>query len=51
VAKTGVRIPVDIIGKPIKDDMDRIIGAVLIFYDIVERNRMYEGSKRLDVIV
>jgi len=45
VVKNGVRIPVDIIGTPIKDDMGRIIGVVLIFYDIVERNRMYEGSK------
>jgi PAS domain S-box-containing protein len=51
VAKNGARIPVDIIGTPIKDDIDRIIGVVLIFYDIFERNRMYEGSKKENDIV
>jgi PAS domain S-box-containing protein len=45
VTKTGIRIPVDIIGTPIKDDMDRIIGVVLVFYDIAERNRIYESRK------
>ena len=45
ITKNGTRIPIDIIGTQIKDDMDRIIGVVLIFYDIVERNRIYETRK------
>lgn len=42
VTKQGVRIPVDIIGSTIKIDGDSIIGIVLIFYDITERNRIFE---------
>jgi len=38
VAKEGAKLPVDIIGSSIKDDRDNIIGVVLIFYDIIERN-------------
>lgn len=45
VAKEGTRIPVDIIGTAIKDDGGRIIGVVLIFYDIIERIRIDETLK------
>ncbi|MFA4956285.1 MAG: response regulator [Candidatus Methanoperedens sp.] len=37
--------PVDIIGSTIKDDRDNIIGIVVSFYDIIERNRIYEKHK------
>jgi len=42
IAKEGARMPVDIIGSTIKDDRDNIIGVALIFYDIIERNKVYE---------
>jgi PAS domain S-box-containing protein len=42
ITKQGVRIPVDIIGSTIKTDGNSNIGIVLIFYDIIERNRIYE---------
>lgn len=45
ITKQGVRIPVDIIGSTIKIDGNSIIGIVLIFYDIIERNRIYEMQK------
>lgn len=42
ITKQGIKLPVDIIGSTIKIDGNRIIGIVLIFYDIIERNRIYE---------
>lgn len=42
ITKQGIKMPVDIIGSTIKIDGNRIIGIVLIFYDIIERNRIYE---------
>jgi PAS domain S-box-containing protein len=45
VAKEGAKMPVDIIGSAIKDDRDNIMGVALIFYDIIERNRIYELRK------
>ncbi|MCZ7357871.1 MAG: response regulator [Candidatus Methanoperedens sp.] len=45
ITKEGMKIPVDIIGSTINDDKDNIIGIVLIFYDIIERNRVYETRK------
>jgi PAS domain S-box-containing protein len=45
IAKKGAKMPVDIIGSAIKDDRDNIIGVALIFYDIIERNRIYEMQK------
>jgi PAS domain S-box-containing protein len=43
MTKEGMKIPVDIIGSTIKDDMDRIIGIVLIFSDIFERIKVDEA--------
>lgn len=40
VRKEGVKIPVDIIGSTIKIDGNKIIGIVLIFYDIISRTRI-----------
>ncbi len=45
VSRHGVKIPVDIIGSTIKIEGNSIIGIVLIFYDIIERNRVYEMQK------
>jgi PAS domain S-box-containing protein len=42
VAKGGTKMPVDIIGSPIKDEKENIIGIVVIFYDIIERKRIEE---------
>jgi len=39
VAKNGVRIPVDIIGTPIKNG-GSIVGVVLVFNDIIERKKI-----------
>jgi len=38
--KEGAVLPVDIIGTPIKDDNNNIIGIVIIFEDITERRKM-----------
>jgi len=38
--KEGAVLPVDIIGTPIKDDRNNIIGIVIIFDDITERRQM-----------
>lgn len=40
ITKEGMKIPVDIIGSTIKDDMDSIIGIALIFSDIFERTKI-----------
>jgi len=45
MSKDGAKMPVDIIGSAIKDDRDNLIGVALIFYDIIERNRIYEMRK------
>lgn len=45
IAKEGARMPVDIIGSAIKDDRENMIGVALIFYDIIERNGIYESRK------
>jgi len=45
VTKSGSKIPVDIIGSPIKDE-GNIIGIVLVFYDILERNKIENGLKK-----
>jgi PAS domain S-box-containing protein len=43
--KTGVRIPIDDSGAPIKDQDGRITGAVLIFRDITERRGIERQRK------
>lgn len=45
VGKNGVRIPVDIIGSPIKDE-GNIIGVVVVFYDIMERKKIEKSMKK-----
>ncbi|MFN6560928.1 MAG: response regulator [Nostoc sp. ChiSLP01] len=46
IAKDGVEIPIDDSAAPIKDDKDKITGAVLIFRDITERKRAMEAHQR-----
>ena len=46
VTKSESKIPVDIIGSPIKDE-GNIIGVVLVFYDILERNKIENGLKKV----
>ncbi len=46
VSKGGTKIPVDIIGSPIKDERENVIGIVVIFYDILERQRIEETLKK-----
>ena len=45
VSRGGAKIPVDIIGSPIKDENENVIGVVVIFYDIIERQRTEEALK------
>ena len=40
ITKNNLEIPVDIIGSPITDDNNNIVGVVLVFYDIFERKEM-----------
>lgn len=44
IARNGMRIPVDIIGMPIRDEKN-VIGIVIVFYDIIERKRLMNGLK------
>ncbi len=46
VSKDGTKIPVDIIGSPIKDEKENVIGVVVIFYDILERKRIEEALRK-----
>jgi len=42
IRKNRKEIPVDVIGSPIKDDRDNLIGVILTFYDIIERKKLEE---------
>jgi hypothetical protein len=44
ITKQGMKIPVDIIGSTINNDENSIIGIVLIFYDIIERKKIYDRN-------
>lgn len=45
VSKTGIKMPVEIIGSSIKNENDDTIGVVFTFYDITERKKV-ENSLR-----
>ncbi len=45
-SRTGTRIPVDVIGSPIVDERNNIIGVVVVFYDITERKRIEEELRK-----
>ncbi|VVB86569.1 putative methanogenesis regulatory protein FilR2 [uncultured archaeon] len=40
VSREGTEVPVEIVGTPLIDEKNKVIGAVLIFYDIIERKRL-----------
>jgi hypothetical protein len=40
VTKSDSRIPVDIIGSPIMCETDRLLGTLVLFYDISDRKRI-----------
>lgn len=46
ISKDKIEIPIDIIGSPILDDKNEIMGVVLVFYDIIERNQIEEKLKK-----
>ncbi|MEA5516156.1 response regulator [Nodularia sp. UHCC 0506] len=46
IAKNGVETPIDDSAAPIKDEQDRITGAVLIFRDITERKQAIEAHQK-----
>ncbi|WP_392530827.1 response regulator [Nostoc sp. C117] len=46
IAKDGVEIPIDDSAAPIKDDKDKITGAVLVFRDITEQKVAIEARKK-----
>jgi len=48
ISKDKMEIPIDIIGTPILDDKNEIIGVVLVFYDIIERKNIEEKLKKTE---
>lgn len=42
IRKNNMEVPIDLIGTPITDEKNDIIGVVLVFYDIIER-KLQEG--------
>lgn len=45
-SKGGTEIPIDIIGTPIKNRKDNIVGIIVTFCDIIERKRIEEELKK-----
>ncbi|MDB9336691.1 hybrid sensor histidine kinase/response regulator [Nodularia spumigena] len=46
ISKNGAEIPIHDSAAPIRDDQDRITGAVLIFRDMTERKQVMEARKK-----
>ncbi|MFH1213492.1 MAG: PAS domain S-box protein [Candidatus Neomarinimicrobiota bacterium] len=46
ISRSGLRIPIDDSGAPIKNDNGNIMGAVLVFRDITERKQAEEALER-----
>ncbi|MDB9375945.1 hybrid sensor histidine kinase/response regulator [Nodularia sphaerocarpa] len=46
ISRNGTKIPIDDSAAPIKDDQDRITGAVLIFRDVTERKQAMEARQK-----
>jgi PAS domain S-box-containing protein len=51
IARDGVERPIDDSGAPIRDPQGRLVGIVLVFRDITERQRVEEVQTRLAAIV
>jgi PAS domain S-box-containing protein len=45
ITKNNMEIPIDLIGTPITDEKNDIIGVVLVFYDIIERKQQEDRIK------
>ena len=43
IGKDGWDVPVDIIGSPIKDDRDNVIGVILTFMTVTNPNHFYKA--------
>ncbi|MCZ7400811.1 MAG: response regulator [Candidatus Methanoperedens sp.] len=43
LSRNGTKIPVEIIGNKIQNDKTELLGAVIVFYDIIERKRIEEN--------
>ena len=48
IGKDGWDVPVDIIGSPIKDDRDNVIGVILTFMTVTNPNHFYQALSPLD---
>jgi PAS domain S-box-containing protein len=46
IAKDGTETPIDNSDSPIKDDQDKIIGTVLVFRDVTERQQAIEARQK-----
>lgn len=49
ISRDGIQIPLDIIGSPITDRKNQIIGTVIIFYDITERKKIEKSFRSFDI--
>jgi len=43
ISRNGNRIPVEVIGNKIQNDKNELFGAVIVFYDIIERKRIEDN--------
>jgi PAS domain S-box-containing protein len=48
IGKDGWNIPVDVIGSPIKDDRNNVIGVILTFMTVTNPNHFYKAISLLD---
>jgi len=46
ISSSGIKIPVDIIGSPIKDEKNHVIGVVVFFMILCERRRIEKGLSK-----
>ena len=49
ISKNKTRIPLDIIGSPITNQKNEVIGTVIIFYDITERKNIEKSFRSFEV--
>jgi len=42
LSRNGTKIPVEIIGNKIQNDKNELLGAVIVFYDIIDRKKIEE---------
>ncbi|WP_292466505.1 PAS domain S-box protein [Methanolobus sp.] len=49
ISRSGAHIPLDIIGSPITNKKNEIIGTVIIFYDITDRKKIEKSFRSFEV--